>query len=392
MTPDPPPMTSDFDRVIDRRHTLSNKWRKYPADVLPLWVADMDFRSPEPVVRALRERVEHGVYGYGFDDPEFAEVFADRARKRYGWTISPEAVVLVPGVIPGFNVACRALTSPGDGLLMQVPVYPPILRSPGNHGLTRDEAPLGRQGDGRYVADLDALRAAIHPRTRAFLLCNPHNPVGRVFTREELGGMAAICLERGLPIIADEIHCDLLYSGQRHVPIASLGPEVEQRTITLMAPSKTFNLAGLKVSIAVIPNVSLRERFLAARGDLVQAQVNILGYAAALAAYRDGHEWLESLMRYLEANRDYLGEYVAKHLPGVTMVAPEGTYLAWLDCRDARPAAADPFTFFLERAKVAFNDGALFGPGGQGFVRLNFGTPRRLLTEGLERMRQALGG
>jgi cystathionine beta-lyase len=385
-------MTNDFDRIIDRRLTNSNKWRKYPADVLPLWVADMDFPSPEPVVRAMRERVEHGVYGYGFEEPEFAEVFADRTQKRYGWKISPEAVVLVPGVIPGFNVACRALTSRGDGLLMQVPVYPPILRSPTNHELTRDEARLGRQADGRYAADLDAFRAAIHGRTRVFLLCNPHNPVGRVFTREELTGMAAICLERGLPIIADEIHCDLLYSGQQHVPMASLGPEVEQRTITLMAPSKTFNLAGLKVSVAVIPNGSLRERFLAARGDFVQAQVNIMGYTAALAAYRDGQEWLEALMRYLEANRDYLGEYVRTRLPGVTMVAPEGTYLAWLDCRNAEPAAADPFTFFLERAKVAFNDGALFGPGGQGFVRLNFGTPRSLLTEGLERMRRALGG
>jgi cystathionine beta-lyase len=384
-------MTYDFDRVIDRRRTNSNKWRKYPADVLPLWVADMDFPSPEPVLRAMRERVEHGVYGYGFEDPEFAEVFVERAQVRYGWKVSPEAVVLIPGVIPGFNVACRALTGPGDGLLMQVPVYPPILRSPGNHDLTRDEAPLGRQRDGRYVADLDAFRAAIHARTRAFLLCNPHNPVGRVFTKHELTGMAAICLERGLPIIADEIHCDLLYSGQQHVPIASLGPEVEQRTITLMAPSKTFNLAGLKVSVAVIPNASLRERFLAARGDFVQAQVNIMGYTAALAAYRDGEEWLRALMRYLEANRDFLTEYVRRHLPGVTMVAPEGTYLAWLDCRGAEPAAADPFTFFLERAKVAFNDGALFGPGGRGFVRLNFGTPRSLLTEGLERMRRALG-
>jgi cystathionine beta-lyase len=385
-------MIYDFDRVIDRRRTNSNKWRKYPADVLPLWVADMDFPSPEPVVRALRERVEHGVYGYGFEDAEFAEVFTERVRRRYGWKVSPEAVVLIPGVIPGFNVACRALTRPGDGLLMQLPVYPPILRSPGNHELTRDEAPLGRQPDGRYVADLDAFRAAIHGRTRAFLLCNPHNPVGRVFTRQELAGMAAICLERSLPIIADEIHCDLLYSGQPHVPMASLAPEIEQRTITLMAPSKTFNLAGLKVSVAVIPNAALRERFLAARGDFVQAQVNIMGYAAALAAYRDGHEWLQQLMRYLEANRDYLVEYVREHLPGVTMVAPEGTYLAWLDCRNAGPAAADPFTFFLERAKVAFNDGALFGAGGSGFVRLNFGTPRSLLTEGLERMRRALGG
>ena len=384
-------MAYDFDRVIERRPTNSNKWRKYPADVLPLWVADMDFPSPEPVVRALRERVDHGVYGYGFEGPEFGEVFVDRVQKRYGWTISPEALVMVPGVIPGLNVACHALTEPGDGLLMQLPVYPPILRSPTNHGLTRDGAPLGRERGGRYVADLDAFRASIHPRTRAFILCNPHNPVGRVFTREELAGMAGICLEHDIPIIADEIHCDLLFTGQRHVPVASLAPEIERRTITLMAPSKTFNLAGLKVSVAVIPDASLRERFMVARGDYVQAQVNILGYAGALAAYRDGQEWLDELMRYLEGNRDFVVDYVRRHLPGVSMVVPEGTYLAWLDCRSAGPAAADPFTFFLERAKVALNDGALFGAGGQGFVRLNFGTPRALLTEGLERMRRALG-
>lgn len=385
-------MPYDFDRLVDRRSTNSNKWRKYPADVLPLWVADMDFPSAEPVVRALRERVEHGVYGYGFEGPEFGEVFVDRVQKRYGWKISPEALVLVPGVIPGLNVACRALTQPGDGLLMQLPVYPPILRSPGNHGLTRDEAALGREGDGRYVADLDAFREAVHARTRAFVLCNPHNPVGRVFTRDELSGMARICLERDLPIIADEIHCDLLFPGHRHVPIASLGPEVEERTITLMAPSKTFNLAGLKFSVAVIPNASLRERFMAARGDYVQASPNILGYVAALAAYRDGQEWLDELLRYLEANRSFLADYVRRHLPGIAMTPLEGTYLAWLDCRNAGPAAADPFTFFLERAKVALNDGALFGRGGRGFVRLNFGSPRSLLTEGLERMRRAFAG
>ncbi|MGH7349725.1 MAG: MalY/PatB family protein, partial [Candidatus Rokuibacteriota bacterium] len=239
---------------------------------------------------------------------------------------------------------------------------------------------------------LHALRAGIHARTRAFLLCNPHNPVGRVFTREELSGMAQLCLERDLPIIADEIHCDLLYQGRRHIPMASLGPEIEQRTITLMAPSKTFNLAGLKVSVAVVPSVSLRERFMAARGDFVQASVNILGYTAAFAAYRDGDAWLGELLRYLEANRDFLADYVRRHLPGVTMAPPEGTYLAWLDCRSAGPAAADPFTFFLDRAKVALNDGALFGRGGQGFVRLNFGSPRALLTDGLERMRRALSG
>jgi cystathionine beta-lyase len=384
-------MIHDFDRVIERRGTGSSKWSKYPADVLPLWVADMDFPSPEPVVRALRERVDHGVYGYGpqLEVTELSEVFADRLQKRYGWRVSPEALVMIPGVIPGFNVACRMLASPGEGIAMQTPLYPPLLRVPGNIGLRFDEVPLARDTGGRYSVDLEAFGAAIQPDTRIFLLCNPHNPVGRVFTREELAGIAEVCLRRGLAIVSDEIHCDLVFSGHRHLPIASLDPAIADRTITLMAPSKTFNLAGLKCSLAIIPDQALRERFVAARLDLVQT-TNILGYTAALAAYRDGQPWLDDLLRYLEGNRDALDRYVRGNLPGLSMVAPEGTYLAWLDCRAARLPGNDPFTFFLERGKVAFNDGAAFGTRGQGFVRLNFGCPRVLLEQGLERMREAL--
>jgi cysteine-S-conjugate beta-lyase len=385
-------MGPDFDRVIDRRNTDSNKWQKFPPDVLPMWVADMDFPSPPVVVDALRRRVEQGFFGYLAEHTELPEIVADRLNKRYSWRVSPEAVMPLPGVIAGFNLALRALTRPGDGLLIQTPVYPPILRAAGNHGLVREEHALTRARDGRYTVDGDSFAATISDRTRAFLLCNPHNPVARVFERAEVEAMAAACRRRDLWIIADEIHCELLLDGRSHVPMASLAPEIEQRTITLMAPSKTFNLAGLKVSVAVIPDAALREHFMAARGDYVQAQVNVLGYAGALAAYRDGHEWLEELMRYLEGNRDFVVDYVRRHLPGVSTLPPEGTYLAWLDCRDAGPAAADPFTFFLERAKVALNDGALFGAGGPGFVRLNFGTPRALLTEGLERMRRALAG
>jgi cystathionine beta-lyase len=384
-------MVHDFDRVIERRGTGSSKWSKYPPDVLPLWVADMDFPSPEPVVRALRERVDHGVYGYGpqLETTELSEVFADRLQKRYGWRVSPEALVMIPGVIPGFNVACRMLASPGEGIAMQTPLYPPLLRVPGNIGLRFDEVPLARDTGGRYSVDLEAFAAAIQPDTRIFLLCNPHNPVGRVFTREELAGIAEVCLRRGLAIVSDEIHCDLVFSGHRHLPIASLDPAIADRTITLMAPSKTFNLAGLKCSLAIIPDQALRERFVAARLDLVQT-TNILGYTAALAAYRDGQPWLDDLLRYLEGNRDALDRHVRANLPGLSMVAPEGTYLAWLDCRAARLPGNDPFTFFLERGKVAFNDGAAFGTRGQGFVRLNFGCPRVLLEQGLERMREAL--
>jgi cysteine-S-conjugate beta-lyase len=379
----------DFDCVIDRRTSDSNKWRKYPGDVLPLWVADMDFASPPAVVQALRARVDQGFFGYLMEKPELHEVVAERVAKRYGWHVSPEAVMPLPGVIAGFNLALRALTAPGDGLLVQTPVYPPILRAASNHGLTRDEHALTRGAGGRYAVDVEAFSRALGPRTRAFLLCSPHNPVGRVFERAELEAMAAACARRDVWIIADEIHGDVLFDGRRHVPIATLSPEIEARTVTFMAPSKTFNLPGLKCAVAIVPNAAVRDRLTAAVADLVP-KINVLGHAAAVAAYREGDAWLEALLGYLESNRDFLLKEVPRRLPGVTLAAPEATYLAWLDCRGARIPGGDPFTFFLERAKVALNDGRLFGPGGDGFVRLNFGCPRALLAEGLDRMARAL--
>jgi cystathionine beta-lyase len=379
----------DFDRIPARRDSDSNKWRKFPPDVLPLWVADMDFASPPAVVAALRARVEHGFFGYLTEQPELREVVADRVAKRYGWRVEPEAVMPLPGVIAGFNLAIRALTKPGEGLLVQTPVYPPILRAAGNHGLTRDGHGLTRGADGRYTMDAHTFATAIRPHTRAFLLCNPHNPVGRLFERRELEAMADACLRRDLWIVADEIHCDLVFDGRQHVPMATLAPEVERRTITLIAPSKTFNVPGLKCAVAVVPNATLRERLTAAVADLVP-KINVLGHTAAVAAYREGDDWLEALLRYLQGNRDFLVHEVNEGLPGLRMAAPEATYLAWLDCRDA--GLADPCTFFLEHAKVALNDGRLFGPGGDGFVRLNFGCPRALLADGLARMRAALVG
>lgn len=380
----------NFDRIVERRGTDSNKWHKYGPDVLPLWVADIDFPSPPAVIDALRARVEHGIYGYLREGvpSDLVEVFTERCRKRYGWDVPGDALVLMPGVNPANNVAARTVCAPGDGFVILTPAYPPILRVPGNAGLASQLPALVRRADGRYEIDFERFERAITPATRAFLLCNPHNPVGRVYTRRELERLAEICLRHRLTIIADEIHCDLVYAGHEHVPVASLSSEVAARTITLMAPSKTFNQAGLKASLAIVTDPVLRERFLAARVDMVQATANIMGYTAMLAAYRDGGPWHEALLRYLEANRDFLADSVQRHLPGLTMAKPEGTYLAWLDCRPA--GLADPFTFFLEQAKVAFNDGKLFGAPGNGFVRLNFGTPRALLAEGLERMRKAL--
>jgi len=381
-------MTYDFDRLIDRRASDSDKWHYYGENVLPLWVADMDFPSPKPVIRALRERVEHGVFGYPTEPPELRPILVERFQRLYGWQVDPRALIFLPGVIAGFNQATHAVTTPGDGVLAQTPVYSPILRAPGNASCTLDEMELTRQPDGSYAVDFDSFEAAITERTRIFILCNPHNPVGRVFRRDELERMAEICLKHNLVICSDEIHCDLLFSGQRHLPIASLSPEIEAHTITLMAPTKTYNVAGIHASVAIIPDPELREQFRAAQAGLVP-HPGTMGYTTMLAAYRDGQPWLDAVLRYLEANRDLLVEYVNMRLPGITTHWPEGTYLAWLDCRQAG-IPGNPHKFFLEQAQVAMNDGATYGRGGEGFVRLNFACPRSTLSQALEQMRQAL--
>lgn len=381
-------MTYDFDQVIDRRHTESIKWHYYDEEALPLWVADMDFVSPEPVVRALRERAEHGVYGYPQEPKELRAVIVDWAARHYGWHVQPDWLVFTPGVVVGFNLACHAVTTPGDGVLIQTPAYPPFFEVPRNVKLELDQAELKREADGGYTIDFDAFESAIADHTRVFLLCSPHNPVGRVWRRDELEHMAEICLRRNMVICSDEIHCDLIYNGYRHVPIASLAPEIAERTITLIAPSKTFNIAGLGCSLAIIPNQALRRQYKAAHAGLV-THVNLMGYIATLAAYRDGQEWLDELLRYLEGNRDVLFDYVRTQLPGVHMGKPEATYLAWLDCRDTG-ITDKPCEFFLHNAQVALNDGATFGRGGEGFVRLNFGCPRSTLIQALDKMQAAL--
>jgi len=381
-------MTFDFERIVDRRDSDSAKWGYYDPDALPLWVADMDFPSPEPVLRALRQRVEHGVFGYGLTPPELVETLIERLQKLYNWQVSPEALLFLPGVVTGINLACHALASPGDGVLVQTPIYFPILAAPGNAGLTCDEMTLTHQSNGQYEVDFDLMEATLSARTRLFVLCNPHNPVGRVFRRDELERMADICLRHEMIICSDEIHCDLVFSGQQHLPIAALAPEIAERTITLLAPSKTYNVPGLKCSVAIVPDAELRKKLNAARQGLVTS-VNVMGYVAALAAYRDGQPWLDAVLRYLEANRDFVYQYVTAHLPGIQANRPEGTYLAWLDCRQANlPEGA--YQFFLKQARVALNDGAMFGRGGEGFVRLNFACPRATLVAALDRMKEAL--
>jgi cystathionine beta-lyase len=387
--------STDFNEILDRRSSESFKWREYPKDVLPMFVADMDFRSPEPVARALKEYIDAGVFGYprglhSFDRnevPDLPDIVAARMAKRYNWKVAAEHVVFIPGVVPGLNLACHMFESARGAVLVQPPVYAPILAAPRNARLERQEAPLSRLGDGTYAVDWDAFESAITPDTRLFLLCNPHNPVGRVFRRDELVRMAEICISRNVIICADEIHSDLLFTSHEHIPIASLDPHIAPHTITFIAPSKTFNLAGLQCGFAIIPDAALRERFQKTREGMVP-WVNVMGLIGARAAYQEGQPWLDRLLPYLETNRDFLCDFVRRELPKVTVTEPEGTYLAWLDCRHL--GLDNPFEFFLKNARVALSDGTMFGTGGNGFVRLNFGCPQATLEEGLKRIKASL--
>jgi len=382
-----------FDQIINRQHTDNIKWDLYGPDVLPMWVADMDFAAPPAVREALRAKVEHGVFGYQFPTSDWFGFVCERLERLYGWRTTPEMVVAVPGIVAGFNAAARAFCEPGSGLLMQPPVYPPFLDVHVNAGLQRQFAPLAPAGSPhastvRYAIDFDAFEAAFTSETRLFLLCHPHNPTGQTYTPDELRRLAEICLRHNVLICSDEIHSELLLGGATHTPLATLAPEIEQRTITLIAPSKTFNLAALFTGFAVIPNAELRKQYRQTVERLV-LHPNGFGLTAAKVAYTQCDDWLRELRIYLTANRDLLVSYVREHLPGIRTTVPDATYLAWLDCR-ALHLQPDPFKFFLERARVALNDGAPFGPGGEGFVRLNFGCPRATLLEGLERMRAAL--
>ncbi|HVN54635.1 MAG TPA: PatB family C-S lyase [Anaerolineaceae bacterium] len=382
------PQKFDFDRIIDRRDTDSIKWCMYGPDVLPMWVADMDFLSPPAVIDALRARVERGVFGYPRENQELSEVIVERLRRLYGWEIQTDWVIHLPGVITGFNLACQAFARPGEGILIQTPVYTPILHAPETGGFSCNETQLVQDAGGRYEVDFDAFEAAITGQTRVFLLCNPHNPVGRDFHREELEKMAEICLRRGVILVSDEIHSDLLFSETRHVPIASLSPEVAARSVTLMSASKTYNIAGLQSAFAVIPDQTLRKEFIKARRGLIH-WVNLMATTAVLAAYRESQDWLDELLVYLEGNRDFLVHAIRERFPRISMRAPEATYLAWLDCRRL-PLNESAFFFFLREARVALVDGAGFGKGGEGFARLNFGCPRSVLKEALDRMEEAL--
>jgi cystathionine beta-lyase len=391
-------MIYDFDTPVDRRGTDSQKWQKYAGrDILPLWVADMDFRAPPEVIAALHVRVEHGVFGYARPTQATTDTVVAAMQTRYGWAIDPSWLVWLPGLVVGLNVTARAFAQPGEAALCNTPVYPPFMSAPRHQDRAVITVPLALRSApaassvsaaaGSWEIDWDAMERAVTPQTRLFFLCNPHNPIGRVFGRDDLEQLAGFCLRHDLILCSDEIHCDLILDGQRHIPTGTLGGDIAQRTVTLMAPSKTYNLPGFGTSLAIIPDSALRARFIQATTGIV-AEVNCLGYTACEAAYSQGEPWRQALLAYLRRNRDFLLDHVARELPGVQVEAPiEATYLAWLNVTAL--GLKDPVAHF-ERHGVGLSDGRYFGAEPGSHLRLNFGCTRATLAEALARMKRGI--
>ena len=377
-------MKFDFDRVVDRRNTGSLKWDKYRGrDVLPLWVADMDFQAPPAVLEALHGRVDHGIFGYAVPGDELVEVIVTRLWERYRWKIQPSWIVWLPGLVPALNIACRAYGDDGDEVLTFTPVYPPFLSAPGFSRKKLKTIPLRREKNS-YTFDVGRFAGEISARSKIFILCSPHNPVGRRYSRQEIRSIAELCLEHDIVICSDEVHCDLILDGGEHIPTAALSDEIAANTVTLMSASKTFNLPGLNCAFAIVPNERLRKSFVNNRMEVIPS-TNVMGYTATLAAFRDCEDWRIELVNYLRGNRDVVYEFINDKIPRLSMDNVEATYLAWIDARELK--VSDPVHFF-ERAGVGLSDGGNFGR--QGYVRLNFGCPRKTLLEALDRMKRAV--
>jgi cystathionine beta-lyase len=391
-------MTFDFDHPPARAATDSQKWQKYAGrDVLPMWVADMDFQVPPAIVEALHRRVDHGIFGYARPVKSTIAAVVEMAARRYGWQIDPAWIVWLPGLVVGLNVTAQAFAKEGEEVLTLTPVYPPFMSAPRNSRRHTVQVPwtLTRRAEnpdtpesGSWEIDWSALERAVTPKTKLFFLCNPHNPLSRVWRREELVQLAEFCLRHNLILCSDEIHGDLILDPDLpHIPTSTLGEEIAQRTVTLIAPSKTYNVPGLGTSLAIIPNVELRHQFVRATAGIV-AEVTALGYEACEAAYRDGEPWRQELLTYLRGNRDLVVSFVQRELPGVKIEAPiEATYLAWLNVSELK--LPDPIAHF-EAHGVGLSDGAFFASPKGRHVRLNFGCPRATLEDGLQRIKRAV--
>ncbi|MBU8905300.1 MalY/PatB family protein [Desertibacillus haloalkaliphilus] len=383
----------NFDKVIDRTNTNSTKWdavdKLYNGkDLWPMWVADMDFRAPEAVLEAIQEKVEHGILGYTVRPESLDQAVVNWFKTEYGWTVDPKALQYTAGVVPTITQLIQAFTDEDDKIIIQTPVYYPFYSVVTNVNRRLVKNPL--QFDGKqYRFDFDHLEASIDEHTKMLILCNPHNPAGRVWSKEELQRLAEICKKHDLLVISDEIHADLMLNGHHHVPFASLSSDTANRTITCLAPSKTFNLAGIQSSITVIENEQYYKKFAKHLQNQFLFMPNLFASVATEAAYRHGKPWLTELRAYLEDNLRYVINFVGEHMPKIKVVEPEGTYLVWLDCSELGMTAAERRKWLEDKAKVALSHGSTFGEEGKDFERMNIACPRQTLTEGLERLKRA---
>jgi cysteine-S-conjugate beta-lyase len=381
-------------RVVNRYNTDCLKYDAVEEvfgtkNVIPLWVADMDIPAPRAVRRALHKRVNHPVYGYSIHNECFYKTIISWVKDHFDWDVEKEWITCTPGIVPAINVAVMSLTEKDDEIIIQPPVYPPFFSAVTDHGRTLITNPL-KYENGRYTPDFDDLKKKISKKTKMIILCNPHNPVGRVFTKEELTELGKICKENNIFIVSDEIHADIVYAPHKHIPIASISKELSDITVTCMAPSKTFNIAGFATSEIIIENEAIRERFRYITQSLHICGGNILGDAALIASYDKGEPWLKSTIKFLKGNIDFVRNYIEENIPSIYVIEPESTFLLWLDCNKLGMRQKELNDFFVNEAHLGLNNGAMFGKCGKGFMRMNIGTSRKVLKKALKQLKEAV--
>ncbi len=387
-------MAWNFDEVVQRNGTNCVKYDLRhevfgDKDVIPMWVADMDFRVPDFIIRAMGKRLEHEIMGYSFRPAEYLSSIGNWFSDMHGWNIDKEWICFCPGIVPALNISTLAFTRPGDSIIVQPPVYPPFFSAVESHGRNLVLNPLVEK-DGRWTMDLESLSASLTGNTKMIIISSPHNPVGRVWNYNELKRLAEICLKNNILILSDEIHCDLVLPGYTHLNIAAISDEVADITVTCIAPSKTFNLAGLSTSSVIISNPVLRKYFNKMIERLHIGDGNVFGTVASIAAYSEGREWLHALLGYINQNVLFVENFCRKYIPEIVPVRPEATYMIWLDCRKLGMNGKMLSEFFISKAGVGLNEGSTFGAGGEGFMRMNLATPLSRLEEAMERIVQAI--
>jgi cystathionine beta-lyase len=387
-------MKYDFDTVIDRTHNFAAKQDELEVkfgrkDLIPLWVADMDFKVAEPIIEAIRQRVEQGIFGYTSRPESYYQTVSQWLERRHGWVTDTQLMIHCPGVVPSLSLIIQNFTQPGDKIIIQPPVYYPFFDVVESNGRMLVENPL-KVVNGHYEMDYDHLEQIAQAGAKLLLLCSPHNPVGRVWKTAELERLGEICLAHGIRVIADEIHSDLVFSGHKHTPFAAISEDFRQNAITCIAPSKTFNLAGLQASIAIFPTVKAKAKFDKVLGNLDIRRNNCFSLVATEAAYRDGAEWLEQLKHYIEGNFSFIQDFCQQHIPQIEPNYPEGTYLVWIDCRELGMNKKQLHDFMINKAQIAMDDGYWFGSDYAGFMRLNAACPRSIIAKALQQLQAAV--